>query len=115
MFVVLVRKQQENRCYFCRVDSFSIIFNHRPFQKPDPVSLKFRRFSRKTRIPGKHGEGTLDFFLGGPLRDPHPHEVIGTEHPRPQLQRFGALGLEIGLEIVGFGFCFRFCSTSPHR
>ena len=29
------------------VDSLSILFNHRSFQKPDPFSLGFRRFSRR--------------------------------------------------------------------
>ena len=37
-------------------DSFSILFNHRSFQKPDPFSLGFRRFYRK-KDPGKNGEG----------------------------------------------------------
>ena len=37
------------------IDSFSIIFNHRSFQKPDPCSLHFRRFL-ETRIPGKVGK-----------------------------------------------------------
>ena len=35
--------------------SFSILFNHRSFQKPDPFCLGFRRLSRKIRIPGKNG------------------------------------------------------------
>ena len=40
------------------VDSFSILFHHGSVQKPDPFSPKFRRCSRKLRIPGKNGEGT---------------------------------------------------------
>ena len=31
------------------VDSLSILFNHRSFQKPDPFSIGFRRSSRKIR------------------------------------------------------------------
>ena len=38
-------------------DSLSILFNHRAFQKPDPFSLGFRRFSRK-KDPSKNLEGT---------------------------------------------------------
>ena len=44
---------------FLGVDSSSILFNHRSFQKADPFSLGFRRFSRKIRSPWvQNGEGT---------------------------------------------------------
>ena len=34
------------------VDSFSIIFNHPSFQKPDPFPLVVSWFPEKIRIPG---------------------------------------------------------------
>ena len=52
----LLRESVVSRMIALSVDSFSILFNHGSFQKPDPFSLGFWRFSRK--IPGKNGEGT---------------------------------------------------------
>ena len=39
------------------VDSFSILFKHPSFQKPDLFPLGFDGFLKR-RIPGKNGEGT---------------------------------------------------------
>ena len=47
-----------------RVDSFSILSNHRSFRKPDPFLWVSRR-----RIPGKNGEGSARTVAGqNPLR-----------------------------------------------
>ena len=48
------------------LDSFSILFNHRSFQKPHPFSLGFWRSSRN--IPRKNGEGTPRTMAGASLR-----------------------------------------------
>ena len=56
------------------VDSLSILFNHRSFQKPDPFSVGFR-FSGKIWIPGLGmGNVPLD-ILGDPKIGPPVFEV----------------------------------------
>ena len=45
------------------VESFSILFNHRSFQKPDAFSQGFSRFSRKKDPWKEWGRYTLNYWL----------------------------------------------------